>query len=83
MASDLVKARWNGPFDAQLGVGEVLKPGEEYEVTPEDLKSSHWIAVGKDAKQIEAENQKAIEAQVEAVNTDPEPPADPTGAEDS
>jgi hypothetical protein len=68
MASDLVKARWNGPFDAQLGVGEVLKPGDEHEVTPEDLKSSHWIAVGREAGKVEKEAAAEVVEQQKAAS---------------
>jgi hypothetical protein len=65
-----------------MGPGVVISPGDEWEVTPGDLKSGHWTAVGKEAKQVEAEHLKAVEDQAEQVVTDPEPPgpADEPGA---
>lgn len=66
MPSSLVKARWNGPFDAQLGAGHILKSGEEHEVTPDDLLSEHWVAVGSEAKKLEKAREQEEKAQAEA-----------------
>jgi hypothetical protein len=38
---------WNGPFDALLTSGGVVRVGEQREVTDEDLKSAHWTPVRK------------------------------------
>jgi hypothetical protein len=54
-SSNLVKARWVGPFDAQISGKVTLTPGDEYEVSPDDLKSGHWEAVGTAAKKVEKE----------------------------
>lgn len=75
MPSDLVKARWNGPFDAQMGPGVILQPGDEWEVTSEDLKSGHWTAIGRAAKAVEKEGQEAVQVQVEETVADPGPPS--------
>ena len=41
-----VKARWNGPFVADLGPSHPqLQPGDVYDVSPELLESAHWTAV--------------------------------------
>lgn len=54
-SSNLVKARWVGPFDAQLSGKVTLSHGDEFEVTPDDLKSEHWEAIGAGAKKVEKE----------------------------
>lgn len=46
MASDLHPAIWRGPFAAELPDMSVVYPGEQHQVTSEDLKSDHWEAVG-------------------------------------
>lgn len=76
MSDDRVKARWNGPFDAQIGPGLILKPGDEYEVTPGDLLSGHWVAVGKDAKAAEKELAEQHEEAAKAALQGPEPAPD-------
>jgi hypothetical protein len=58
-----VKARWVGPFDAQLGPGLTLKPGDEHEVTPGDLLSAHWEPVGSQAKQAVKVEEKKLDTE--------------------
>lgn len=46
MAPSTVKAIWNGPYEGDLGPGNApLKAGDEVDVSPELLESSHWTPV--------------------------------------
>lgn len=78
MADNLVKARWVGPFDAEIGPGIVLEHGDEHEVTADDLLSSHWEPVGTDAKKAAKQVAEAHEEQAKSAETatEPEPPRD-------
>ncbi len=47
---ETVRAIWRGPFVAQRGLGSpLLQPGDEADVLPAELESSHWEAVTKTA----------------------------------
>lgn len=58
-SSNLVKARWVGPFDTKVSASQTLSHGDEYEVTADDLKSEHWEAVGSAAKKVEKQAQES------------------------
>jgi hypothetical protein len=66
MASSLVKAKWVGPFDAEPAPGVRLEHGDEYEVTKDDLLSSHWEPVGTEAKKAEKAATEDFNASAEA-----------------
>ncbi len=41
--TELIDAIWQGPFDAHVGwPPAVLQPGDEYQVSEQDLQSTHW-----------------------------------------
>lgn len=66
MPDSLVKARWNGPFAAEIvldGVLTTISPGDEHEVSKDDLLSSHWEPVGTEAKKAEKAVEKAAAEQ--------------------
>lgn len=67
MESELTPAIWNGPFPAELPDGSLVYQGEEHPVTAEDLKSSHWTAVGEPAD----------EPEPDVVDVEPEPADEP------
>ena len=39
-----IRARWTGPFIAEVE-GQILHPGDEYEVHETNLNSAHWEPV--------------------------------------
>lgn len=67
MPSKPIMAVWNGPFDAEVGIGDIVRRGEEREVSAEDVLSDHWIPVGSEAKKIvkDAEAERKAEGETE------------------